>query len=143
MYDEDGTLRRRSRSPHGVTPLDPLPEEGPTDWADGKGAFYKFQTAFKKKFPGSRFEHEFCDIDTKTTECHLTGFDGSLNDLVASQTREVTFMFQDGRIVVVYKQSPPRRLLKLDPLIVAWTASLLALVSFLYFFRQKYIDILK
>jgi hypothetical protein len=131
MDDDNTPLRRRSGA---------HPDDGPSDWAQGNGSFYKYQTAFKKKYPGARFEHEFCDSDTGVTECVLTGYEGDPHDLVRNETREVTFGFQDGRIVVFHKSAPPAQ--PPDPVLLVWGGSFILLAAFLWYSRQKYIDIL-
>lgn len=132
MY-EGGELRKRTK----LAPVKKIRKCNA--WSEGTGEFYNFQQRFKEKFPGTCFENEYCEDEV--TECSLTGFTGSLNDLMRWQNRQVTFEACDGRINVIFnptKGGPSFPTLKVDPLVLTWVIVAIAMLIFLYLNFEKY-----
>lgn len=136
MYQPDTSkLRRRTkRSEHG-------PSESP--WQSGKGEFYKYQMQFREKFPDTFFENEVSDPDSNLVECSVTGFDGSIKELLYNETDQVSFVVADGRIVARFNPVKPKKINKPGVLLgLSWVLSLFALLLFMYTNFGKYSNIL-
>lgn len=135
MY-EGGELRKRTGK---ITQLNPIKDStGVHSWSHGNGQFYDFQQNFKRSFPGTRFENEFCEDGV--TECSLTGYTGTVGQLKRWETHEVTFEVYDGRVVVKYTKGAPRR--PIDWTIPAWIMSALLLLAFIYLNIDSYAKLL-
>lgn len=130
MY-EGTELRKRTK----LTPVKEVRKGNA--WSEGTGEFYDFQRLFKSKYPETCFENEYCEDGI--TECSLTGFTGSLKQLMRWQTRQITFEVYDGRINVIFKPGGgPAGWPAVDPAVLTWVAVAAATVVFIYLNFEKY-----
>lgn len=106
-----------------------------SDWQIGGGAFYEYQINLKKKYPGLRFENECCDPDTNFTECSVTGFQGTTRELISNENECVTFLVEDGRIVVRFDPTGKRKPVDQQTIILGmWAITLIGTFIYTYFY---------
>ena len=137
-------IRSRDRS------LSPNASSTDKKWVSPAGPMHEFQDTLKLEFPEIVFTDEFCETESGTTTCLISGLTCGLDDLTKYNKLPFDLKFEDGRLclthtsgtiveVAIKKAKISKRQFAI---IVLWIISISVTLYLMTIFREKYNELM-